>query len=85
MEGRRIILNDGSTFEGNCGYADGYLWCYLLGVKDPEDLAPFLNPDAISVIIYQYGDMEDRYTGFVFEMMQKTDSGYNVCLKKGAA
>ena len=85
MEGRRIILNDGSTFEGDCGYADGYLWCYVRGVSSPEEVAPFLDPDAISVIIYQYGEMEDRYTGFVFEMMQKTEGGYNVCLKKGAA
>ena len=85
MEGRRIILNDGSTFDGNCGYADGYLWLYLFGVKDPEDVAVFLNEDAISVIIYQYGENEDRYTNFGFNMIQKTDSGYNVCLKKGAA
>lgn len=85
MDKRKITLNDGSTFNGNCGYADGYLWCYLLGVESPEEVAVFLNPDAISVIIYQYGDMEDRYTGFVFNVIQKTESGYNVCLKKGAA
>lgn len=84
MEGRRIILNDGSTFDGNCGYADGYLWCYLINITDQEDISVFLNPEAISLIIYQYGEMEDRYTGFDFYMMQKTEAGYNVCLKKGA-
>lgn len=83
MDGRRIILHDGTTFDGECGYSGGFLWCYVNGVSNPEDVAIFLNAEATSVILFQYGDMEDTYTGYVFNLMIKTETGYSVSLEKG--
>lgn len=80
---RTIVLNDGTTFEGNCGYADGFLWCYVKNVAEQVDMAIFLDPDATSRIVYHYGEMTDTYEWFVFNQLQAVEDGYNVCFRKG--
>lgn len=69
MNGRRLILAAGSEHEvalegSEAGFADGVLWLYLVEVTLPEAFALLSVPDNTAAIIYQYGEMEDRYEGF---------------------
>ena len=82
--GRRIIMNDGTTWEDSeCGYADGFLWLYLHGVQ-LSDAFPIVNdPNATKKIIFEYGEMSDKYTGFKkLQTIRNEDYGCSVCLTK---
>ena len=64
MTGRRLVLNDGTQIEnGEAGYADGFLWLFIPGYTIQQGIV-FFDPEKTSKIIYQYGEMEDTYTGF---------------------
>ena len=44
-EGQRLILMDETTIEdGKCGYADGRLWCWLIGYTMQQAAGIFLDP-----------------------------------------
>jgi len=69
MSGRRLILAAGSDTEvvlegSEAGYADGVLWLYLAGVTLPEAFALLSVPANTAAIVYQYGEMVDRYEGY---------------------
>ena len=88
MEGQRLILKDGTELE-NCsaGYADGYLWCYLIGLTLQEAAALFFDPAKTDKIIYQFGDMSAEYDGFtVCKSISDNGGGHvSVCMVRGAA
>lgn len=65
MTGRRLVLNDGTQIEnGEAGYADGFLWLYLPEYTIQQGVM-FFDPSKTSKIVFQYGEMEDTYTGFI--------------------
>lgn len=84
MKGRRLILNDGTIIEdGEAGFADGALWCWMRGYTMAEAAAIFLDREKTAVIVFQYGEDEDRYEGFT-ECLRLMDDGgrVSVCLEK---
>lgn len=87
MPGRKLILNDGTILEGSeAGYADGFLWLYLVGLSIQQAAAIAFNPDKTRKIIFQYDTMQDTYDGFtdcVDIHMNYDGSQVAVCMKKG--
>ena len=86
MEGQRLILNEEITIEGGtAGYAGGFLWCYFSGMTLAEAAVIFLNPENTQLIIFQYGEMEDRYEGFTVctNLAADFDGKISICLAKG--
>ena len=85
MTGRRLILADQTTIEnGEAGYAQGFLWLYLPGYTIAEAALTFTDPEKTDVILFQYGEMEDVYTGFtVCTRLAADDDGISVCMTKG--
>lgn len=87
MNGRQLRLNDGTTYpNGSAGLAEGFLWCTIPGGR-LEKIAPvFLNKEKTTVILYDYGEMQDRFEGFtqVWAMQTAADS-CSVCLVKEEA
>ena len=84
MEGRRLILNDGTVIEdGEAGSADGVLWCWFRGYTMAQAAAIFLDPEKTAVIIFQYGEDEDRYEGYT-ECLRLMDDGgrVSVCMAR---
>ena len=87
MEGRRLILNDDITIEdGTAGYAGGFLWCYFTGMTLAAAAVIFLNAENTQLIVFQYGEMEDRYEGYTncTNLATDADGRISVCLTKGA-
>lgn len=87
MTGRRIKLNNGTVYEGGeCGYADGFLWCFIKDRSIQDVALVFLDEEATRVIEFEYGTMKDVYTGFtsVFSF-QTQDPGCAVCMTKPTA
>jgi len=85
MEGQRLILNDDITIEGGtAGYSGGFLWCYFTGMTLAAAAVIFLNAEYTQTIIFQYGDMEDRYDGFTTctDLAVDVDGNISVCLTK---
>lgn len=85
MEGRRLILNDGTIIEnGQAGYSSGFLWLYFTGYTMMQMMI-FCDDDKTRKIVFQYGDMSDEYDGFTncVTMNIDTDGNNSVCLKKG--
>ena len=85
MEGRRVILKDGTRFEnGEAGYASGFLWLYLRGCSMASAASTFMNPLKTDLIVFQYGDMEDRYEGFTkcTDLMDDRNGTISVCMVK---
>ena len=65
MNGRKLILNDGTVIEdGTCGQADGVLWCYLPDGDIRQAFALFSDPEKTARIRFIYGEMEDVYEGY---------------------
>lgn len=64
MDGREIMLNDGTVLSGcGAGYADGTLWIYPeMTMKEAAPL--FLDEEKTAAIIYRRDDEAVRYTGF---------------------
>jgi len=85
MEGRRLVLADGTKFEGGeAGYSDGNLWCWVPDCSMTLAINVFMNPMKTQRIVYQYGDMEDVYEGFTncTNIMVDQDRLVSVCMKK---
>lgn len=86
MEGQRLILMDGTIIEnGRCGYADGRLWCWVTGYTMQQAAGIFFDPDKTGEIVYQYGEMSDRYEGFTVctNLFIDNDGQVSVCLVRG--
>lgn len=86
MTGRRIRMNDGTVYEGSeCGYADGFLWCFITGHTLAETAPEFLKAAATERIVFEYGEMTDTYDGYTeIQTMISTADGCNICLKQPA-
>ena len=85
MEGIRLILGNGTVIEnGRAGYASGFLWLHLPGWTMQQAAAAAFDPSAFGNITFQYGEMEDTYTGFTVctNIMQDEDE-ITVCMVKG--
>lgn len=82
--GRRLIMNDGTVWdESECGYADGFLWLFLHDVETEEAETVVRNPEATKKIIFEYGEMQDEYTGFSnVQIIRDEAYGCSVCLTK---
>lgn len=86
MEGQRLILMDGTIIEnGRCGYSDGHLWCWVIGYTMQQAAGIFFDPDKTGEIVYQYGEMSDRYEGFTVctNLFIDNDGKVSVCLVRG--
>lgn len=86
MEGRRLVLNDGTIIEnGEAGYSQGFLWCYFTGYTMQQAAALFFDPTKTAKIVFQYGEMQDEYNGFTVcvNLMIDTDGRLSVCMVKG--
>lgn len=62
---RKLVLNDGTVFEdGECGYAEHTLWCYVKNCTMAEAFAVFSDPNKTQEIKFIYGTKEVTYVGF---------------------
>lgn len=84
--GQRLILMDGSVIEnGQCGYSNGCLWCWVTGMTMLQAAQLFLDPTKTSRIVFEYGEMSDTYdnftscTNFFIDM----DGKISICLVRG--
>jgi hypothetical protein len=87
MDGRNIVLNDGTVIPGGeCGYSDGFLWCWLNGYTMQQAASLFFDPAKTSRIVFNYGEMQDVYEGFTncINLNVDHDGKVSVCLTKGA-
>ena len=85
MEGRRIILNDGTTLEGGeAGYSQGFLWIYLHGYTMMQAAMLFFDPEKTARIVFQYGEMENTYEGFTncININIDVDGRLSVCMTR---
>lgn len=85
MEGKRLILNDGTIIErGEAGYAQGALWCYLTGYTMQEASSLFFDRRKTEKIIFQYGEMQDEYVDYTdcVNISINVDGVVSVGLKK---
>lgn len=85
--GRRLILNDSTIIEdGEAGYSQGALWLWFGGYTLPEAAGIVFSPGKTAKICFQYGEMEDEYTGFTECISLQIDSEGRIsaCLTKGA-
>ena len=83
--GRRLILKDKTTVEdGVAGFADGFLWLYFTGYTIAEAAAVFADPNKTGIIVFQYGNMKDRYEGFTNckTVQMNGDGKISVCMTK---
>lgn len=85
MEGQRLILSDRTIIEnGRAGLASGFLWLWLPGWTMMEAAQKAFNPSALQTVIYQYGEMEDTFTGYtVCTNIMQQDDEIAICLVKG--
>lgn len=86
MEGRQIVLNDGTVIaDGAAGYAEGYLWLWFSGYTMPETAVMFSDPEKTEKIVFQYGEMHDDFEGFTScrSIMCDADGHISVCMVKG--
>lgn len=82
---RKLILNDGTVIEnGEAGYSQGFLWLFLPGYTMQQAAAIAFDTNKTAVIVFEYGEMEDRYEGYTnCTSLSENDGQANVCLKKG--
>ena len=82
--GRRIILKDKTVYEnGECGYAEGCLWCYVPWVTAADVLPKFLKPSATKRIVFEYGEMSDVYEDYtVLSTVLTEPTKVSICMKK---
>ena len=82
--GRRLILADGTTYEnGEAGYYDGVLWCYVPDKRIPDVAPVFSDPARTAVIVFEYGEMADTYEGYTdVSAMLLGDNEVKVSLRK---
>lgn len=87
MEGRRLILNDYTVIEdGQAGYSQGSLWLYFTGYTMIEIAQMFCDSSKTELIVFQYGDMQDRYENFTVctNMNIDIDGNASVCMKRSS-
>ena len=89
MNGRKLVFNPGGNEfvlpDSEAGYADGVLWLYLQGVTMAQAFELLSDPAYTSVIVFQYGEMEDRYEGMTRLTAILADDGQvRAALKRGA-
>ena len=85
MEGRRLILADGTQIEnGEAGYSHGFLWCFFKGYTLQQAASLFFDPSKTCRIVFQYGEMSDTHEGFTVcvNLGIDTDGMVSVCLKE---
>lgn len=82
---KQIRMADGTVYENaDCGYADGFLWCYLPGADLAGVAGVFLNAAATRHIVFQYGGMSAEYDGFTsVRILRQDEDCCRVCLEKG--
>lgn len=83
--GRRLILDDRTVIEdGEAGYADGFLWLWFSGMTMQEASVIFFDPEKTAVIIFEYGEMKDRYEGFTNcrSISVSADGLISVCMRR---
>ena len=86
--GQRLIFLDGSEIEnGSCGYSNGCLWCWITGYTMQQAAAIFFDPSKTGKIIYEYGEMSDKYDGFTncTNLFIDNDGQVSACLKRSDA
>lgn len=60
-----LKLKDGTIYtDGDCGYADGRLWCWLKQTNFAQAFADFSNPAKTGEIHLFHGTHETIYSGF---------------------
>lgn len=81
----RLILNDGTVIEGGSGgLSDGFLWLWLPNWTMRQAVEIAFNESIIGKIIFQYGEEEEVWTGFV-DCVSIDSTGNNeiaLCFKK---
>ena len=86
MEGRQIVLNDGTVIpDGEAGYSEGFLWCWFTGYTIQQAASMFFDANKTSRIVFQYGDLADTYEGFTacVNLGVNADGRVSVCLTEG--
>lgn len=85
MEGTRLFLKDLTVIEnGRAGLADGFLWLWMPGITMQQAAVFVFNPDVMGRIIFQYGEEESVYAGYIVCKSLTTDNGETVvCMVKG--
>ena len=85
MDGRKIILNDGTEIPGECGYSQGFLWCWFTGYTMQQAAYLFFDPSKTSRITFVYGEMQDVYEGYTncFNLGIDVDGKVSVGLTRG--
>ena len=85
MNGRRLILKDGTTIEnGEAGYADGKLWVWLPDFTMQSAAAIAFDATKMDKIIFQYGEMSDEYDNFTNCIsIMLSDERVAVCMTRG--
>ncbi len=84
--GRRVILQDGTTYENaTCGYAEGFLWVTVPGDQSlPAVSMVFFDPEKTATIVFEYGEMSDTYHDMttVRQVGKDNDGIIRICLTK---
>ena len=82
MDGRQLKLNDGTIIpDGEAGLSGGFLWSYLPGYTIQQAAAVAFDANKTSVIEFDYGDMEDTFTGYTACVNISAEDGQaSVCL-----
>lgn len=82
MEGRQLVLNDGTIIpNGEAGLSGGFLWLYLPGYTIQQAAAVAFDSNKIAVIVFDYGEMSDTYTGYTLcKSVFEDDGQASVCL-----
>lgn len=82
MEGRQLILNDGTIIpNGEAGLSGGSLWLYLPGYTIQQAAAVAFDSSKTAVIVFDYGDMSDTFNGYTSCVNISADDGQaSVCL-----
>ena len=84
-EGERLILKDRTEIEdGRAGEMDGFLWIWIGGMTMAEAAEIAFNPEKTAKIRYQYGEMEDIFTGYTncTSMGIGPDGKISICLRR---
>lgn len=88
MEGTRLNLNDAVIIEnGRAGYSGGFLWLYFTGYTIAQAGKIVFDPGITEKITFQYGEMEEVYTGFTVcrSLMIDVDGVISVCMERERA
>lgn len=85
MEGKRLILQDGTAIEGGqAGLSDGFLWLSLPGMTMQEAALIAFDPNKTKTIWFQFGEEETEYRDYT-NCTKIMDDGaeVSVCLTRG--